>query len=81
MQRKLEEPDAAPGDRQAFEGQVLVLKELSQILGLFDRPQANREQDAENAKLLDGLMQLLMDLRNEARRPRISRRQTRFASA
>jgi cysteinyl-tRNA synthetase len=66
--RQLEGANAGAADLQAFEREVLVLKELSQILGLFERPQANREQDADSAKLLDGLMQLLIDLRNEARK-------------
>jgi cysteinyl-tRNA synthetase len=66
--RQLQGTNAAVADVQAFEREVFVFKELSQILGLFDRPPAKREEDAASAKILDGLMQLLIELRNEARK-------------
>ncbi len=65
--RKLESGNAAAADLQAFERGVLILKELSQILGVFDRPPP-KQQDTASAPLLNGLMQLLIDLRNDARK-------------
>jgi cysteinyl-tRNA synthetase len=44
----------------------MVLKEFSQILGVFDKPPAAKESG--NDQLLNGLMQLLIDLRAEARK-------------
>ena len=44
----------------------MVLKELSQILGLFQEPVAAAK--GANDKLVGGLMQLLLDLRAEARK-------------
>lgn len=44
---------------------VIVLRELSQILGLF---QSAPETKGGDDKLVQGLMQLLIDLRNEARK-------------
>jgi cysteinyl-tRNA synthetase len=64
--RRLEEGKASPADVQAFRGGAVVLKELSQILGLFATPPA--EDKAGQDQLAAGLMQLLIDLRNEARK-------------
>ena len=67
-QEKLEEPVAgktAQG-RPAFEEGAVLLKELGQILGLFyESPKTER---GGNDQLVNGLMQLLIDLRNEARK-------------
>jgi cysteinyl-tRNA synthetase len=56
------DPEAVHELRQG----VVVLKELSQILGLFRAPLA-AALPADN-QLLNGLMQLLLDLRTEARK-------------
>jgi cysteinyl-tRNA synthetase len=48
-----------------FDRGVLVLRELSQVLGLFHRPQ---ESGGASDELVNGLMQLLLDLRAEARK-------------
>src|SRR5262245_46085494 len=57
-------PDA--GAVKDFSKAATVLRELSQILGLFQAPTAKAA--AGDNKLLDGLMQLLIDLRDEARK-------------
>ena len=44
---------------------AVVLRELSQILGLFGQPSA---KSGGNDALVSGLMQLLIDLRNDARK-------------
>jgi hypothetical protein len=44
---------------------LLVLRELSQVLGLFHQPQ---ESGGASDELVNGLMQLLIDLRAEARK-------------
>ncbi len=62
--KKLEAGGAA-GDGQEFERGVLVLRELGQILGLFREAPAKAAGDDQ---LVGGLMQLLIDLRNEARK-------------
>jgi cysteinyl-tRNA synthetase len=64
--RQLEgaKPDAAA--RLEFQRGVVVLRELSQILGLFHQPPAAKA-GADDA-LVGGLMQLLIDLRAEARK-------------
>jgi cysteinyl-tRNA synthetase len=49
-----------------FERAVLVLRELSQILGLFHRPQESAGGASD--ELVNGLMQLLIDMRAEARK-------------
>ncbi|MFO0966722.1 MAG: cysteine--tRNA ligase [Gemmataceae bacterium] len=65
-QRQLENGGAAPTDVRAFERGALALKELSQILGVFMMPPETKE--AGDDKLVGGLMQLLIDLRAEARK-------------
>jgi cysteinyl-tRNA synthetase len=49
-----------------FKRGVVVLRELSQILGLFHEPPATA--GAANDQLVAGLIQLLIDLRQEARK-------------
>jgi cysteinyl-tRNA synthetase len=62
----LEDAKAAAASRDDFRKGVVVLKELSQILGIF-RPQ--KEQSPHDGdKLLDQVMQLLIELRAEARK-------------
>ncbi|HEV3259103.1 MAG TPA: cysteine--tRNA ligase [Gemmataceae bacterium] len=64
--RRLEGPEtdaAAVGD---FIRGAAVLKELSQILGVFQEPQV--KPTTENDRVVAGLMQLLIDLRAEARK-------------
>jgi cysteinyl-tRNA synthetase len=62
--KKLEE-NASASDLAAFEQAVGALRELSQILGIFERPhQAAKADDS----IVNGLMQLLIDLRAEARK-------------
>jgi cysteinyl-tRNA synthetase len=62
------ETKAAAADLQAFERGVVVLKELSRILGVFEWAAEKKTQDAGTEQLLDGLMQLLIELRAEARK-------------
>jgi cysteinyl-tRNA synthetase len=63
--RKLES-DAAPAGREAFVRGVTVLRELSQILGLFHEPPARAAAGSD--QLVAGLMQLIIDIRNDARK-------------
>jgi cysteinyl-tRNA synthetase len=55
-----------PEDVEEFKRGALVLRELSAILGLFREPPAAKA--GADDKLVAGLMQLLIDLRNEARK-------------
>jgi cysteinyl-tRNA synthetase len=64
-QRGLEAGKGTADDVPAFQRGTLVLKEFSQILGLFETPPAKSGGDD---KLVGGLMQLLIDLRAEARK-------------
>jgi cysteinyl-tRNA synthetase len=52
--------------RGTFQRGTAVLRELSQILGLF-KEAPRQEQSADN-RLVEGLMQLLLDLRADARK-------------
>jgi cysteinyl-tRNA synthetase len=63
---ELEKPNANNANKQSFRLAVGVLKELSQILGVFSRPPAVKESGSDT--LVAGLMQLLIDLRAEARK-------------
>jgi cysteinyl-tRNA synthetase len=66
--RQLEGPGRTDAALAEFERGVLVLRELSQILGLFHQaPQSGGASD----ELVGGLMQLLLDLRAEARKSKI----------
>src|SRR5262249_41494155 len=62
----LEDGQATEADLRAFQRGVLILKELSQILGIFHKPAAVKE--VGNDKLLGGVIQLLIDLRADARK-------------
>ncbi len=64
--KQLEAGNGAAADLKALERGVLVLKELSQILGLFLAPPQGEQ--AGQDQLVQGLMQLLIDLRTEARK-------------
>ena len=63
-QLETQKPDATT--LQEFLRGVTVLKELSQILGIFRAPSA--APSAGQNELVNGLMQLLIDLRAEARK-------------
>jgi cysteinyl-tRNA synthetase len=64
--RQLENPNTAPPAVEEFRRGVTVLREVSQILGLFREPvTASKVVDDQ---LVNGLMQLLLDLRAEARK-------------
>jgi cysteinyl-tRNA synthetase len=63
-------PDADPGDQnvQSLVKATSVLRELSGVLGLFIKPTVSAGGgDDGDAELLDGVVQLLIDLRKEAR--------------
>lgn len=47
---------------------LTILRELSAILGLFVKPVAIQSQDDDSTALVDGLMQLLIDIRANARK-------------
>jgi len=64
--RGLETAKADPAAREEFVTGVRVLRELSQILGLFW--EAPKKETGGNDQLVGGLMQLLLDLRAEARK-------------
>ncbi len=63
---RLEDPGVADaGAKAEFEEGAVLLRTLGQVLGLFfEKPKAAEGGD----KLVAGLMQLLIDLRNEARK-------------
>jgi cysteinyl-tRNA synthetase len=64
--QKLEAPEATAEAKGQFARDVTVLRELAGILGLFHEPVAAAK--AGNDELVSGLMQLLIDLRAEARK-------------
>lgn len=64
--KNLESATASADDKSHFEQAVTILKELSQILGIFEYPQA--EEKAQQDELVPALMQLLIDLRMDARK-------------
>lgn len=66
-ENKLEDASADTAKKSDFLKAVVVLKELSQILGVF-RAAEEPEQAGGQDKLLDQVMQLLIDLRAEARK-------------
>ncbi|HLN29420.1 MAG TPA: cysteine--tRNA ligase [Gemmataceae bacterium] len=63
--QELEKASANPAALQDFRRGALVLKELSQTLGIFSEPVA--AGPASSDELTAGLMQLLIDMRAEAR--------------
>jgi cysteinyl-tRNA synthetase len=64
--QQLEGPQKSPESLAEFRQGVLVLKELTQILGLFEERPAKAA--GGNDQLVQGLMQLLIDLRAESRK-------------
>ncbi|MCI0376645.1 MAG: cysteine--tRNA ligase [Gemmataceae bacterium] len=66
--RQLESAAADPADIRALQRGALVLKELSQILGIFHQPPATRETVSN--ELVSGLVQLILEVRNDARKNR-----------
>ena len=64
--QQLEAGSPAPDDLEALRQAALIMKELAQILGIFYK--APPPKDAGRDKLAGGLMQLLIDLRAEARK-------------
>jgi cysteinyl-tRNA synthetase len=64
--RQLEGPSPDAGAGEEFRRGVVVLRELSQTLGLFRESVAPAKSD--NDQLVNGLMQLLLDLRADARK-------------
>ena len=65
-QQTLESADAKAEDRELFHKAVVVLKELTQILGVFEKPQ--EADSSQQDELVPGLMQLLIDVRTDARK-------------
>jgi len=65
-EKKAEESAADPKTIAEFATGACILKELSQILGLFHDPVAAANGGGD--KLVGGLMQLLLDLRADARK-------------
>lgn len=65
--KKIEEGQGTADDRAAFERGVLVMREFGHLLGLFEAPAADKNS-AGGDQLVQGLMQLLIDLRNDARK-------------
>jgi cysteinyl-tRNA synthetase len=64
--RQLESPTRTETALAEFNRGVLVLRELSQLLGLFH--EALQTASAANDQVVNGLMQLVIDLRQEARK-------------
>jgi cysteinyl-tRNA synthetase len=64
--RKLEEPTRDAAATAEFQRGAVVLRELGQILGLFHEPTTTTKAGGD--QLVNGLMQLLIDLRAEARK-------------
>jgi len=63
-EKKVETPEGAALLPEFKQG-VMLLRELSQILGLFHEP---IQKSGANDELVGGLMKLLIDLRNDARK-------------
>jgi cysteinyl-tRNA synthetase len=63
-EQQLENPGPQAPARADFERGVLVLRELSQILGVFQQPE---QTSSANDQLVAGLMKLVIDLRNNLR--------------
>ncbi|MBU6174551.1 MAG: cysteine--tRNA ligase, partial [Planctomycetes bacterium] len=70
-QEGLDEPVKRTPDKvQPFVQSIGVLKELGGILGIFMRPPKQSSGNEDASKLLDGLMQLVIQLRADARAKR-----------
>ncbi len=65
---QLESGNGKPVDVATFEQGVGYLKELTDILGLFAKPIETPQTDEKSQQIVSGLMQLLIDLRAEARK-------------
>jgi cysteinyl-tRNA synthetase len=65
---KLELPRPHDRSHDRLRRGAILLRELGQIVGVFDHPPQNQEGDSKTAKVVSGLMQLLIDMRNEARK-------------
>lgn len=63
----LESSSADPAKKEEFVKAVTVLRELTRILGLFERPPEKSADDGEDG-LAEQLMQILIDLRAQARK-------------
>ena len=63
---QLEESHATREDKLTFQRGVEILRELSALLGLFQEPQQEKSLGGGN-ELVSGLMQLLLDLRENLR--------------
>jgi cysteinyl-tRNA synthetase len=64
--QQLEGAALAPADVESFQHAALIMKELAQILGVFHKSVKGKEELSN--QLVEGLMQLLIDLRAEARK-------------
>jgi cysteinyl-tRNA synthetase len=64
--KQLEAGSGSPDEVSSFKRGVVVLRELGGILGLFQSPTASAGEGSD--ELVGQLMQLLIDLRNEARK-------------
>jgi cysteinyl-tRNA synthetase len=64
--KKVEDASAKPQAKAEFTEGVRIFKEMSQILGLFQEPAVAAKGGDD--QLVGGLMQLLIDLRAEARK-------------
>ena len=68
-EKKLENAKGrSDADFGAFLRSVETLRELAAILGLFVKPVASTSGGGQEAELLDGVMQLVIQLRNDARK-------------
>ena len=65
--RELETGKGTVEAMRAFERGVLYLKELTQLLGMFDKPQEKPKGDDDNQEVIKGVKQLLVDLKAEER--------------
>ncbi|MGF1580000.1 MAG: cysteine--tRNA ligase [Gemmataceae bacterium] len=66
-QQNLESSEANPKDKATLQKAAVVLKELGQILGVFEHPQ-EEPGAGEQDELVPALMQLLIDVRQAARK-------------
>lgn len=66
-ERKLETPAGTQADKDMLALGMGRLKELANLLGVFREPRA-ASKDSSNDALLDGLMQLILQIRADARK-------------